>query len=128
MKRYRLGLRTLGFAAAVLLASTAALAGFRTAQQVVISDTAQFANGDLGYIYNTDDLTQYMGCVSYNTAGNCYAKDRTGLTRSCSTSDPNLLAVIRSLNNDSWLIFYWDTSGRCTFIEVENSSMVPPKR
>ncbi len=126
MKRYRFGLRTLGFAAA-LLASTAALAGFRTAQQVVIWDAGRMANGDLGYIHNQPDLTQYMGCYSYATAGGCYATDRTGLTRSCSTSDANQLAVIRSLKTDSYLLFYWDTSGHCMFIEVDNSSATAPK-
>ena len=126
MKRYRFALRTLGFAAA-LLASTAALAGFRSAQQVVIWDAGKLANGDLGYIHNQPDLTQYMGCYSYDAVGYCYAVDRTGLSRSCVTSDPNMVAVIRSLNSDSYLLFYWDTSGRCTFVEVENSSVTAPK-
>jgi hypothetical protein len=127
MNRYRLGLRVLGFAAA-LLASTAALAGFRSAQQVLIFDAGRFANGDLGYVSNTADTTQYIGCESLGGSGYCYAKDPTGLSRSCSTSDPNLLAVIRSLNGDSYLIFWWDTSSHCTSIEVDNGSYNAPKK
>jgi hypothetical protein len=127
MNRYRLGLRVLGFAAA-LLASTVALAGFRSAQQVLIFDAGRFANGDLGYVSNTTDTTQYIGCENLSGFGYCYAKDPNGLSRSCSTSDPNLLAVIRSLNGDSYLIFWWDTSGHCTSIEVDNGSYGVPKK
>jgi hypothetical protein len=49
MNRYRLGLRALAFVR-TLLASTAALAGFRGAQQVLILDAGRFANGDLSII------------------------------------------------------------------------------
>jgi hypothetical protein len=126
MNRYRLGLCALGFAGA-LLASTAALAGFRIAQQVVISDAGRLANGVLSYVSNTPDTTQYIGCYSLSGLGICSAKDKTGLLRSCATSDPELLAVIRSLNGDSYLIFWWDTNGRCSNIEVDNASYSPPK-
>ena len=127
MNRYQLRLYALGFAGA-LLASTTALAGFRSAQQVVIFDAGRFANGDLGYVSNTADTTQYLGCYSLSDLGICYAKDQTGLARSCSTSDPNLLAVIRSLNGDSYLIFWWDTAGHCSSIEVANGSYSAAKR
>jgi hypothetical protein len=127
MKRYRLGLCALGFASA-LLASTGVLAGFRSAQQVVIADAERLANGDLGYVANTADTTQYIGCYSLGVSGSCYARDRTGLARSCSTSDSTLLAVIRSLNGDSYLTFWWDTSGRCTSIRVDNGSLQVPKK
>jgi len=126
MQRYRLGLCALGFAGA-LLASTAALAGYRHTLEVGIDDVGRVAWGDLGYVFNTSDRTQYMGCYNSGTSGTCYARDRTGLTRTCSTSNAGMLAVIRSLSGDSYLLFYWDASGNCTSVDVHNGSNTAPK-
>jgi hypothetical protein len=49
------------------------------------------------------------------------------VTRSCSTTDPNHLATIRSLSSDSYLIFFWNTSGVCTSVQVQTSSTNEPK-
>jgi hypothetical protein len=46
-----------------------------------------------------------------------------GSTVSVPTSDPGMLAAIRSLNGDSYLLFYWNSSGQCTYI-----SAMPEKR
>lgn len=127
MKRYQLGLCALGFAGA-LLASTAALAGWRSANAVTIWDPLNVANGDLGYVSNTANTTEYIGCQNLDRLGICYAQDRTGLSRSCMTSDSSLLAVIRSLNGDSHLHFVWDNSGRCTRIIVDTASYTVPKQ
>ena len=126
MKHHRLGLCAFGLAAA-LLASTAALAGFRTAQPVVITDSRQFANGNLGVVSFTDDSVEWIGCYTYNGVGGCNAVDKTGLTRSCATADPTMIATMRSLRGDSYLEFYWDTNGQCTNVSVENTSSTPPK-
>jgi len=130
MKHHRLGLCAFGLAAA-LLASTAALAGFRTVQPVVIADSPDrgypFANGDLGYAATTNDSVEYIGCYTYNGVGGCNAVDRTGLTRSCATADPTMIAIMRSLRGDSYLTFHWDTNGQCTNVSVENTSSTLPK-
>jgi len=127
MKRNRLGLCALGFAGA-LLSSTAAFAGWRSSQEVVIWDVLSFANGDVSYASNTADTGQRIECESKGGSGYCLAEDQTGLTRQCSTSDSDLLAVIRSLKNDSYLSFSWDTNGHCTNIRVDNSSYTVPKK
>ena len=132
MKSVRPTFRTLTLAGALLAASATAFAGFQTGQSVVIVDSSRLANGDLGYIFNSPDRSQYIGCYSYNTgtgsAGSCFAQNTAGLYRSCYTDDANMIATIRSLGTDSYLIFYWDTNGRCTLVEVENDSTTAPKR
>ena len=114
--------------AGVLLGSTAALAGLRTSNQVVIVDDKSYAIGDLSATSNTSDRTQVLGCSSEIGFAVCYATDSTGRSRGCTTSDPEILAVMRSLSGDSTLVFYWDTSGHCTQVYVENSSKPVLKR
>jgi hypothetical protein len=127
MKRFRLGWVVIAPALAGLLVSTLVLAGFKAAQDVVISDSSQFANGMLGYVRNTSDTTQYVGCEAFGTSGYCFALNSAGTYRTCVTSDSNLVANIRSLNSDSYLLFYWNSNGQCTDVVVQNSSYTPPK-
>jgi hypothetical protein len=115
----------IGLAALALTAS--AFAGFHTGQAVVINDPAMFANGDLGYVHNTPDLIQHIGCISNGTNAQCMARNLAGLTRACSTANPAHLAVIHSLNGDSHLHFGWNAAGQCTFINVRNASFTEEK-
>jgi hypothetical protein len=118
---------TIAIAIAIAGLSTTAWAGFHTAQQVVISDPGMFANGDLGYVHNTADLTQYIGCSSYGTSASCMARNLAGVLRSCSTANPSMLAAIHSLNGDSHLYFGWNAAGQCTFVNVRNASYTEEK-
>ena len=126
MKRRKLGF--VAGALAVLGLSATAFAGFHQGQQVVIIDASSFANGDLGYVFNTPDAIQYIGCVTSGGSAQCYARNLAGLSRSCSTANPTLLEAIHALNGDSYLIFGWNAAGQCTFINVSNTSLTVPKR
>ena len=112
-----------------LFASTAAMAGLQTGKPVVINDSGMVANGELGYVRNTPDRTQYIGCTSSsNNVANCFAVDINGISRTCVTTNPSFLATIRSLNGDSYLVFYWSpTTGQCTSVEAVNDSTTTPK-
>ena len=121
---------TKGFAAGAALllgVSATAFAGFHQAQQVVIIDASSFANGDLGYVHNTPDSIQYIGCTTSGSSASCFARNLAGLSRSCSTSNPTMLAALHALNGDSYLIFGWNPSGQCTFISVHNGSLTAQK-
>jgi hypothetical protein len=131
MKRYRAGFRTLTFAGA-LLTSTLAVAGYKTDWQDLVVDTVdRLAKGDLATVRNSSDTTQVIFCQSYaapgGSTGYCWAQGPTGGPVACYTTDPNLIAVIRSLNGNSYLYFDWDTNGHCTFIQTNESSDLPPK-
>jgi hypothetical protein len=114
-------------AIAVLGLSASAWAGFHTAQAVVINDPGMFANGDLGYVHNTADAIQHIGCTSYGANAQCMARNLAGVFRSCSTANPSMLASIHSLNGDSHLYFGWNAAGQCTFVNVRNASYTEEK-
>jgi len=116
-------------AVCMVLVTGSALAGFKTGQQVVIG--SGFANADLGYVHNTPDTTQYIGCYTYaypnQVYGGCFARDLNGTYASCYTSNAGMINVISALKADGYLLFYWDTNGSCTFVEQETDSMRAPK-
>jgi hypothetical protein len=128
MKRIRFDWAMVASASVGLLASASALAGFHSGQAVVIIDAYHLVNGDLGYVHNTSDPNELIGCQNYGDSGYCYARNTAGIYRACSTSDPALVRAIRSLQSDSYLIFYWSDSGYCTNIYVETDSTTVPKR
>jgi hypothetical protein len=106
-----------------------AFAGLKSSQEVIISTSAlkPYATGDVGYVRNTLDSTQYIGCEYTATAGDCFAVNSAGLYKTCSTTDPALLEVMHSINGDSNLFFSWNTDGTCKSIRVEQDSMPAPK-
>lgn len=116
-------------AIATLLLSTAfaAMAGLQSSLNVGISDELKSATGTMSGARYSADNTQFISCTNQNnTIGNCIAKDVAGLSRSCVTNDPGLIAVISSLGPDSMLTFKWDAQGVCTQVRVVNGSQFKP--
>lgn len=107
--------------------SANAFAGFQTAQQVVMSDEKKLANGDLGYVHQTSDDVQYIGCFVAGDAGYCFAQNKVGVTRSCWSDDPKWVSAMAAVSKDSYLIFYWNDGGYCTYVSVRNGSIGVPK-
>jgi len=121
--------RVLAIAVVSSMFASAALAGGKTSYQVTINDTGvkPYATGDLGYVRNTADQVQYIGCETTAVLASCYAVNSAGLYKSCSTTDPALIDLVHSLNGDSTLYFSWNTSGNCTVIRVRTDSLNAPK-
>jgi hypothetical protein len=115
-------LLAIGFTAAT------AYAGEKASQEVVFSATKPFATGDLAAVRNSVDTVQYLYCQTSGTNGLCAARNSAGVSHSCSTTDPNLLAVMRALNGDSYLVFAWNSDGTCKTIVVQNDSRYAPKQ
>lgn len=125
--------------AATLLVSAAAYAGLHNALEVTVTlDTttgaAIGAQGNEADAYNSADANQLIGCGGTATAGWCQAHDATadadGLINSafCSTSDPTLIAHIRSVAADSFVRFTADPdTGECVTISVSHNSFYRPK-
>lgn len=126
MKRSMLILAVCGLAL-----SGNAMAGFKTGQQVVINTSSRFVNADLGYVRNTADATQYIGCEVYSSGSTpsayCFARDVAGTYVSCFTNNASLVNVAASLKSDGYLYFQWDASSNCTFIEQLTGSYTAPK-
>ena len=107
-----------------------AFAGNKTSYEVTIvtAGAKPYATGDLGYVRNTLDSTQYIGCEATTTLGTCYAVNSAGLYKSCSTTDAALIALIQTIKGDSNLLFSWSTTdGSCKGIRVRNDSLAAPK-
>jgi hypothetical protein len=118
----------------LLVSNTPVLAGYKQAQPVsiYIDPSYRFANGDLGYVRNTSDSTQFIGCSSYAWKGSptyayCYAVDLSGTYVACIAADPATVRVVSALSSDTYLYFSWDANGYCTFIWSDNQSAVAPK-
>jgi hypothetical protein len=107
---------------ATTVVSASAFAGFRTAQQVVIMDEKKFANADVGYVHQTSDDVQYIGCFVAGDAGYCFAQNMAGVTRSCWSDDPKFVRAMAAVSDDTYLIFYWNAGGYCTSVSARNGS------
>lgn len=126
-----LGLGAIGLC---LLVPALGLAGFKQGQQVVIVDNADgsgFANADMGSAYNSADSIQYIGCTVAGSSGgtsvSCLARSVDGRSRSCFTTNTNMLQAAANIDSDGYLIFYWNNLGQCTSISAANGSYLQPK-
>jgi len=119
----RMFLTTLATAAV----SASAFAGFQTGQQVVMSDQKKLANGDLGYVHQTTDDVQYIGCFVAGDAGYCFAQSKAGVARSCWSDEPRWVNAMAAVSKDTYLLFYWDANGYCTYVGASNGSTGVPK-
>src|SRR4051812_6068552 len=106
--------------------SASAFAGFRTEQEVVIGDQQKLANGDMGYVRQTSDDVQYIGCFVAGDAGYCFARNNAGVTRSCWSDDARWVKVMAAVSSDTYLLFYWDAGGNCTYVSAKNGSAGVP--
>ena len=84
-------------------------AGLKTSYGVYIQPigTTPFAVGDLGGTRNSADSISYIGCAASATTGSCFAQDSAGVYKSCSTTNPAMIAMMLSINEDTRLMFGW---------------------
>jgi hypothetical protein len=108
---------------AVVLPATA-LAGYKVSERVSIvtlSSSSVRVRGSLIGAANSSDDTQYIGCQNRHDFSYCWARDASGRTAMCSSSQAGHLAAMRSVNAASYLDITM-TSGACASIEVSTSS------
>lgn len=131
------GMKWAGAVVGVMIAMTA-WAGNKVNQPVTIMSFAggiTVAGGPLGSVRNSTHTGEAISCsVSTNASspsggdfGYCHALDQYNTFGSCTTTDPRLVAAIRSIKGDSLLEFTWNSSGTCIAIRVEESSVHAPK-
>jgi hypothetical protein len=123
---YKMQRALAGALATGMLASLPAVAGSQFDIGVFILEG--LAQGFIGSTRNSSDSVEFLNCFTQGSGiGGCSARDETGLTRSCTTTDPGHLATIRSMRGDTSVQFTWDTSGRCVTIYAAVGSQAPPK-
>jgi hypothetical protein len=122
---------TYGLILIALVASGSALAGNRVTIPVSItvnSDGSGEAHGSLGDVYNSFDTVQFISCWASSGLGICNVKNTAGLTKSCSTTDPEQIRTIRALTTDSAMYMNWNASGTCTSLSTNTGSIFHPKK
>jgi len=119
--------RTFVAALAAAAFSASAVAGMKSAADVAISDTYGWAYGDAGHVYASSDRKQYITCEVRGTNGSCYAMDLNGVYRQCYSSDAKWVRTMAAVKGDSYIVFYWDANGSCTYVGVQNDSLTDRK-
>jgi len=119
------------------VASGASLAGARNVYPVQVDQERRSASGGL-----RNDNPAVLGVIrchagpaleartANTSSGGCLAtafpSPSLGVVGSCFTSNSEHLATIRSLNEDSYVSFFWDTNGNCTSVTAITGSLIPP--
>ncbi len=126
MNRHNLTVVTLVFT--LVLAGTA-FGGMRVNAPVVIDDvTTKSFWGSFAGARNSANGTEFISCIDVRTVGQCVARDASGLTKSCVTTDPVHLELIRSLSDASWVRVGYAVDGTCTSITRAISSLYGPMK
>lgn len=120
--------------AALSATSGLVMAGMRFTSEVYVNETYRSASGSMTDARGSADTKQFIGCYHYyDTAGGstpligfCHASNPVGLTRSCSTTNPNIVQSIRSISAESNIGFSWNTDGTCRYVMVTNNSYYKP--
>jgi hypothetical protein len=119
---------SLSLAVSLLAAgSGAVLAGAKQISPLSVNAASRFANAGLGETHNTANTTEYIECGTNPTTGFCTIRDSSSNVYSCMTTDPDLLAVIRSMSDESYISVRWDAAGVCTYVLSYASSRAATK-
>ncbi|MDJ0911437.1 MAG: hypothetical protein QNI99_19790 [Woeseiaceae bacterium] len=106
--------------ATAVLCSSAAFAGLKQPQPVVVDLVAQTAFGDMLTAANSDNNVEFIGCGSRRIDdgmgftfrfGFCQASDADGNQITCFTENDNLLDEMRASNDFSFVTFSWEDDG-----------------
>ena len=108
-----------------------AWAGMKFVDQFYINTTYSYAYGSMGSARASTDSNQQIGCTTYNSGGTdnygyCSARDPSGTYKQCSWSGSQWTTTINAMTASSWIWFYWDANGNCTFITLQNDSSQLP--
>ena len=101
-----------------------AFAGYKITVPVTV--TASSFTGSYGSARNSADALQYLFCRDDGTSAFCGARDSSGVTKSCTTSNAAHLNIIRGMVDTSRVGVSFNTSGTCTSIYQVNGSYYEP--
>lgn len=127
-------MRTKTLAIALALVAAPALAGNRQSAPVTISfspDGSGSFSGALGDARASGDSSQWIGCAFGAGTSNapwsyCYAVDAAGHNAWCYANNAPQLQVVGLIGPSSKLTVYFDRSGNCSSIQVDNFSYTRP--
>lgn len=108
-------------------------AGQHIRYSVVIDDRSMTASGSLGTARNSSNTYERIGCSVDSFGGSdktviCTAREASGNSAECSTSDPGIFDLAMNIDSDSYVQFGWDASSRCSRLSVRKGSQTEPKQ
>ena len=119
--------------AAFCVSSSLVMAGMRLASEVYVNETYRTAGGSMTDARGAADTRQFIGCYHYYDSssttpyvGFCQASNSAGLTKSCSTTNSQVVQSIRSISAESNISFAWNPDGTCRYVLVNNNSYYKP--
>jgi hypothetical protein len=110
-----------------LLSSHGALAGWKVTTPVTVDNANKRFYGALGSARNSTDGIQDIGCATDHIDGYCSAENSAGTSVYCFSSDPEIMAVMRSIETDSYIYVTHDGAGTCTRVSIAAKSYYAPK-
>ncbi len=117
----------------IILIATMLISGWASAVTVVtFSDGSGYAYGVLknsgGSTHITCARAEGLAYDSYSayTSSWCSARDSSGKTAYCYTSDPDFANAIKGLSDYGRLLFRWSKSGNCGAMQIVNSTNYLP--
>ncbi len=119
--------------AACLTFAIQAHAGYKQGNAVFVDTAARFFSGALGAARNSADSTQYIACRTYGfssgttTTAYCFGRNSSGVSASCTTTNPVLVNLVMNFTADSHVAVYYDSAGMCTYVAVTTTSYNEPK-
>jgi hypothetical protein len=132
MKKVLLGLAAAGALMSAFVIN--ARAGYKATYPVIVNPTSRYAYGTLSDTRASSDTTSWFGCTAwyYNSAtlpsASCGGQDSSGNSFYCNASNANFAAAVNALHGDSYFYMTWDSSGNCTWMEVNQNSDIAPKQ
>jgi hypothetical protein len=115
----------LSAAVAVLAISSVASAGNKFSQPAYVG--VGYAGGALGSTRNSSGTKDYVSAmVRDNSWAWFMVVDINGKSASCTTTDPELIALARSINSSSSFYIEFDKLGACTSVTINHASYFEP--
>lgn len=120
-------------AVGLLLVGGVAYGGWQVTVTTNVNPTYGYASGQLANSRSSSIAYDYIYCSASANEGSAPSAWCTANSGSasgyCYTNDTELIAVIRSISDDSYVYFGWDVAtGRCTSLQVTKGSVYAPKR
>ena len=120
-------LRSAALVIALLAAPAFAGYSYDTGMGVRVYPASSYAYGGINSARRSTDTVQYIHCNTYRgpsggTLGSCNARDRNGVSASCTTSDPLAIDMMQSVGPSSVVFFMWDGSGVCSYLSITHGS------
>jgi len=117
-------------AGVVLLGNAPSWAGEKATNTIGINLSVRAASGAVGPARSSSDSSQYIGCSASAFPGGsqvfCEARDLSGTSVMCVSSDPSLIATAAAISSISNVNFSWDENGNCLSVSVGQFSFFEP--